>query len=215
MNLSPAIEHTLLRADATPEAIDRLCREAREHGFHGVCVNPIFVRQAALTLAGSSVRVVSVAGFPLGASVAENVAAEARSAIDQGAEEIDIVIPIGYALARDWREVTKHVAAVREATRGHALKVILETGYFSEAELARCAAAVLEAAPDFLKTSTGFGPRGASLRDVELLAALCPEGVRIKASGGIRDRAQAEAMINAGAVRIGTSHGVAIVTEEP
>jgi deoxyribose-phosphate aldolase len=212
MDLASAIEHTLLRAEATPEAIERLCREATAHHFQGVCVNPVFVRRAVSTLLGSSVRVVTVVGFPLGASAPEALAFEARTAIEHGAHEVDMVIPIGLALAGSWRDVTAHVSKVRAATTGSVLKVILETGHFDEAALHRCAEAVLEAAPDFLKTSTGFGPRGASIRDIEIFKTLCPPSVGIKASGGIRTRAAALAMLEAGATRIGTSNGVAIVT---
>lgn len=211
-NLARSIEHTLLKAEATPADIDRLCQEAVEHSLFGVCLNPIFVARARQALGDSAVQLVSVVGFPLGAGVAEIVAQEARCAIAQGADEIDMVIPLGAARCGDWQTVKQHVRVLREASTGRVLKVILETGHFSEAELERCAREVLEEGPDFLKTSTGFGPRGASVQDVQLLARLCPTGVGVKASGGIRTRELALQLLQAGATRLGTSSGVALVS---
>jgi len=212
-HLAPAIEHTLLRAAATPGEIAQLCREAKQHGFHGVCVNPLLVRLAAEELAGDSPCVVSVVAFPLGATVPAVAAAEARQAVQDGADEIDMVIPIGLALVGDDAAVTRSVAAVREVVPEKPLKVILETGHFPVERIRSLACAVLEGAPDFLKTSTGFGPRGASVDDVRLLVESAEGRARVKAAGGIRTAAAAQAMIAAGAARLGTSSGIAIVTE--
>jgi deoxyribose-phosphate aldolase len=208
--LARSIEHTLLKAEATAADIDRLCQEAVQHSLFGVCVNPIFVARARQALGDCRVQLVSVVGFPLGAGVAEIVAQEARHAIAQGADEIDMVIPLGAACSGDWQTVRRHVRVLREASAGRVLKVILETGHFSAAKLERCAREVLEEHPDFLKTSSGFGPRGASLQDVQLLTRLCPAGVGVKASGGIRTREFALQLLQAGATRLGTSSGVAI-----
>jgi deoxyribose-phosphate aldolase len=210
-SLARTIEHTLLRASATPTEVDQLCDEAIEHGFHGVCVNPAHVSRAAGRLAGSAVRVVTVAAFPLGASVAEVAAREAEQAVVDGANEIDLVAPLGLARAGDLSSVTRFVRGVRAAVPRATLKVILETGYFPGAELEEVARAVLEAQPDFLKTCTGFGPRGATLRDVERLARVARGRAEVKAAGGIQTADQARALLAAGASRIGTSRGVAIV----
>ena len=211
--LAPAIEHTLLRAAATPGEIAQLCREAKQHGFRGVCVNPLLVRLAAQELVGASPCVISVVAFPLGATVPAVAAAEARQAVEDGADEIDMVIPIGLALVGDDAAVTRSVAAVREAVPEKPLKVILETGHFPAERIRSLARAVLAGAPDFLKTSTGFGPRGASVDDVKLLVEIAEGRAQVKAAGGIRTAAVARAMLAAGATRLGTSSGIAIVTE--
>jgi deoxyribose-phosphate aldolase len=157
--------------------------------------------------------VITVVGFPLGASLPQAIAHEAQCVVDAGAVEVDMVTPVGAALAAQWERVAEHVQAVRDAIAGTALKVILETGYLDSDQIVAAARAALAAGPDFLKTSTGFGPRGASVADVEQLRALCPPGVGIKASGGIRTRQFALDLIAAGATRLGTSSGVAIVTQ--
>lgn len=212
LNLAGYIEHTVLKADATARDIERLCAEAIAHQFLGVCVNPLFVAQARRLLESSAVRLITVVGFPLGASLPRAMAEETRAVLEAGAVEVDMVIPVGAALVGDWARVTEHVQTVRDACQGAALKVILETGYLDEEQIAGAARAALSASPEFLKTSTGFGPRGASLADVEQLRALCPAGVGIKASGGIRTRQFALDLVAAGATRLGTSSGVAIVT---
>jgi deoxyribose-phosphate aldolase len=210
-NLARAIEHTLLSPAALREDVERLAVEAIEHGFHGVCVNTLHVALAARALAGSGVAVVAVAGFPLGGSVAGAVAHEAGLAATDGASEVDIVLPLTFALARDFRGVRDHVAQVRAALPGRTLKLILETGSLPDALWADVCEAALDAGVDFLKTSTGFGPRGATVADVLRLRELARGRARIKASGGIRTRAFALELLEAGAERLGTSSGLELV----
>ncbi len=209
--LAKYIDHTLLKPTATPAEIERLCQEADEHYFYAVCVNPVFVTTAKKALGASPVRVAAVIGFPLGANAPQIKAAEAALAVSQGADELDMVIPLGRALAGDWDAVAADVRAVREAAPDAVLKVILETGYLDEAQIRQAAEAALAGGADFLKTSTGFGPRGARIEDVRLLAEVAGGKARVKAAGGIRTREDAWKMIEAGASRLGTSSGVALV----
>jgi deoxyribose-phosphate aldolase len=211
-SLAGRIEHTLLRADATPDDVARLCGEARDHGLFGVCVSPVFVKSAR-RWAGDAVCVVTVAGFPLGASTSVVKANEAARAFDDGAREIDMVMAIGLARARSWDEVEADVRCVRQAVPGAVLKVILETGYFDAEGVRRAALSAVAAGADFVKTSTGFGPRGATVDDVRLLREAVGERARVKASGGIKTASQARALVEAGAARIGTSSGVAILSD--
>ena len=214
LELAKYIDHTLLKPTATPADIEKLCHEADEHYFYAVCVNPAFVPLAKKALGASPVRVAAVIGFPLGANASQVKAAEAALAVAQGADELDMVIPVGLALAGDWEAVASDVRAVREAAPGAVLKVILETGYLSEEQIRRAAEAALAGGADYLKTSTGFGPRGASLEDVRLLAEVAGDKAKVKAAGGIRNREDAWKMIEAGASRLGTSSGVALVSGE-
>ncbi|WP_457637404.1 deoxyribose-phosphate aldolase [Oceanithermus sp.] len=214
MELAKYIDHTLLKPTATPADIEKLCREADEHYFYAVCVNPAFVPLAKNFLGANPVRVAAVIGFPLGANASQIKAAEAALAVAQGADELDMVIPVGLALAGDWEAVAADVRAVREAAPGAVLKVILETGYLNEEQIRLAAEAALAAGADYLKTSTGFGPRGASLEDVRLLADVAAGRAKVKAAGGIRNREDAWKMIEAGASRLGTSSGVALVSGE-
>lgn len=207
------IEHTLLRAEAVPAEIERLCDEAAEHALLAVCVNPIYVKRAAARLQGTAVRVVTVVGFPLGASVVRSDTIAASEALADGAAEIDMVIPIGLALGGDLGAVSARVSALRDATRGAVLKVILECGHFDAAGLRAVAEAALSAGPDFLKTSTGFGPRGASTDDIRLLKEVCRGRAELKASGGVRNYEAARQLLAAGATRVGTSNGAAIMRE--
>ena len=209
--IAKTIEHTLLTAAATPGEIAQLCREAAEHGFHGVCVNPILVPLAAGELLGASPCVVSVVAFPLGATVPAVAAAAARQAVADGATEIDMVIPVGLALVGDDAAVTRSVTAVREAIPGQTLKVILETGHFPAERIVALGRLAVAAGADFLKTSTGFGPRGATVEDVRLLVEAAEGRAGVKAAGGIRSAEAARALLEAGASRLGTSAGVAIV----
>jgi deoxyribose-phosphate aldolase len=211
VNLAPYIDHTLLKATATPAQIVQLCQEAREHRFYAVCVNPVYVPLCRTELQGSGVKVATVCGFPLGAVTAPQKADEARSSVALGADEVDMVIHIGAALAGDWDVVQQDIAAVRAAIPGTVLKVIIETCDLNDEQKARACEVAVQAGADFVKTSTGFGTGGATLDDVALMARVIAGRARIKAAGGVRSAADAEAMIAAGAARLGTSGGVALV----
>ena len=210
------IDHTLLKPEATPADVDRLCDEAAAAGFYAVCVNPVYVAHAARRLGASPVVVCSVVGFPLGAHRPEVKALEARRAIEDGAGEIDMVIHVGALRAGRTDAVREDIAAVVEACRRGAArcKVILENALLDAALInAGCAAAV-EAGADFVKTSTGFGPGGARVEDVALMArAVRGTGLGVKAAGGIRTYAQVQEMVAAGATRVGTSAGLGILEE--
>lgn len=215
-DIASAIDHTLLRPDATAEEIRKLCSEAREHGFATVCVNPIWTRLVAQELRGTAVNVCSVVGFPLGATPPENKALEARRAIREGAEEIDMVINIGALKGGDDEAVLKDIRAVVEACRdGSAIcKVIIEAALLTDDEKRRACRLARRARAHFVKTSTGFGPGGATAHDVALMAGeVAGTGIEVKAAGGIRSFTDAKRMIEAGASRIGASAGVAIVQE--
>ena len=210
------IDHTLLKSDATSSQVARLCAEALENGFCAVCVNPIHVEQVHTLLKGSDVKTCSVIGFPLGAVPTAQKVSETTGALEAGAEEIDMVLRIGALKEGDDETVRADVAAVANACHagGAILKVILETGLLTREEKIRACQLCVEAAADFVKTSTGFGAGGATVEDIELIAAAVKEaGLGVKASGGIRSLADAQAMIDAGATRIGTSSGLAMVAE--
>lgn len=213
--LAQALDHTQLAPGATPADIERLCAEARAHGFASVCVNGVHVARCAAWLAGSSVAVGTVLGFPLGACEPRAKAHAARLALELGARELDMVLQLGLLRAGEHalvqRDIEGVVAAAREA--GALVKVILETGLLTPAELATGCRLAEAAGADFVKTSTGFGPRGASLEDVRLMSANVGPRVRIKASGGIRTLAFARELLAAGAARLGTSASVALVQE--
>ncbi|WP_161882762.1 deoxyribose-phosphate aldolase [Deinococcus alpinitundrae] len=212
MNLASFIDHTLLKATATPDDIRKLCAEARQYQFKAVCVNPQHIELCAQELAGSGVLIATVCGFPLGAVTSTQKAEEARLSLSAGADEVDMVISIGSALAGDWTYVQADIAAVREATAGKVLKVIIETCYLSDGQKERATEAAVQAGADFVKTSTGFGTGGATLDDVRLMARVIAGRAQIKAAGGVRTPADAEAMIAAGAARLGTSGGVGLVS---
>jgi|HubBroStandDraft_3_1064219.scaffolds.fasta_scaffold94490_2 deoxyribose-phosphate aldolase len=213
--LARAIDHTLLRPGSTAEEIGRLVEEAGEHGFASVCVPPVFVTAAARRLAGSAVHTGTVVGFPFGYVAPEIRIAESRRAIDDGAQELDTVLNLSWLRGGEDRRVLDDLAgwvgAARRQRADLVLKVILETGLLERGEKLRAAYLVAEAGADFVKTSTGFGPSGATVEDVLLLAAAVGGRLQIKASGGIRDTAAARALLAAGAIRLGTSSGVAIV----
>lgn len=210
--LAHCIDHTLLKPEAGPQDIDRLCAEAREHGFAAVCVNSLWVGRVAADLAGCDVIPCSVVGFPLGATQPAVVAIEAEAAIEAGAREIDMVLSIGQVRAGDWPAVESGIAAVLDACGGVPLKVILETCLLDNAQKRRACDICRELGVAFVKTSTGFSSGGATVEDVRLMREVVGPTIGIKASGGIRDRATAIAMLEAGATRLGCSAGVAIVT---
>lgn len=212
--LAPLIEHTLLHPVAGAREIEVLCSQARHYQFHGVCVQPVWVRLAAEYLAGSDVKVVSVVGFPHGANVPITKAQEAALAVAHGASEIDLVANLAWIASRFWEEVKAEVALVRAAAPKAVLKVILETGYFEPDKVSQAAEMAIAGGADFLKTSTGFGPRGATVDDVRLLSQAAAGRARIKAAGGIRNSQEALGMVRAGASRIGTSRGPALVGGE-
>ncbi|WP_400164091.1 deoxyribose-phosphate aldolase [Brevibacillus sp. TJ4] len=214
MNLNRYIDHTLLKPEATAAMIDKLCAEAKEHNFASVCVNPYWVKRCAELLAGTEVKVCTVIGFPLGATTTASKAAETKDAIANGAGEVDMVLNIGALKSGDLDSVKRDVAAVKQAAGDVLLKVILETGLLTDEEKETACKLCVEAGADYVKTSTGFGQGGATVQDIALMRKTVGDKLGVKASGGVRDRETALAMIEAGASRIGTSSGVAIVTGE-
>lgn len=211
-DLAPYIDHTLLRADASKDDLRKLCEEAKKYGFASVCVNSANVRFCKSLLQGTKVMVVAVVGFPLGAMSTEAKAFEAREAIRNGADEIDMVINIGALKSRDYQYVLEDIRKVVQAVAPHKVKVIIETGALTYEEKVIACTLAKTAGAAFVKTSTGFGPGGATAEDVALMRAVVGDGVEVKASGGIRTQEDAEKMIKAGATRIGASASVAIVT---
>lgn len=205
------IDHTLLKPEATPAAIDTLCDEAKTHNFASVCVNPVYVSRAAHRLVGSSVKVCTVIGFPLGATTSAVKVLEARDAVSNGAHEVDMVIAIGLLKGGELKAVYEDIKAVVDAVKGQALtKVIIETALLTDLEKAIASLLTVAAGADFVKTSTGFSTGGATVPDVELMRACVGPNVGVKASGGVRSREDALAVMRAGANRIGCSAGVAI-----
>ncbi|MBN2407521.1 MAG: deoxyribose-phosphate aldolase [Elusimicrobia bacterium] len=206
------IDHTNLKADATQEQIGKLCEEAKKYKFATVCVNPTHVKMASELLKGSGVGVTTVIGFPLGATTPTVKAIEARDAIANGADEIDMVLNVGALKGGNYRLVEDDIKAVREATRGKILKVILETALLSKEQIVKASEISKNAGADFVKTSTGFGPGGATAEDISLMRKTVGPAMGVKASGGIRTGEDADTMVKAGATRIGASASVAIVT---
>ena len=208
-----AIEHTLLRADATPDAIERLCAQAFEHRLGAVCVNPIEVARCRASLAAGGPKLVSVVGFPLGAVHAEHKARECERALADGADEIDMVMRVGAAKAGDWREVERDARAVVSAAGDRPVKLIIEIGLLTRDEALRACEVAVAAGIAYVKTCSGFAQGSAQVDDIELLASALRGRAALKASGGVRSLAQARALLAAGAARIGTSAGVEIARE--
>ncbi len=204
------IDHTLLKADATSAQMEKLCAEARQFGFAAVCVNPSWVPLCSRLLGGSGVRVCTVIGFPLGCTSTESKAAEAETAIEQGAEELDMVINLGWLLDGEDRHVMEDIEAVVQAAQGRAVKVIIEVCFLNREQTIRACQLSKKAGATFVKTSTGFGTGGATEEAVRLMRQTVGADMGVKASGGIRTRDDALRMVKAGANRIGTSTGVAI-----
>lgn len=213
--MAALIDHTLLKPDAIEAQIHRLCAEAQEHGFAAVCVNPTWVARCAELLAGSPVKVCTVIGFPLGATLTDVKAFEAAEAVRLGAHEVDMVINIGRLKGGQWAEVHADIAAVAKAAHVGAgvLKVIIETALLTDDEKVAACLLAQQAGADFVKTSTGFGGGGATAADVQLMRLIVGEQMGVKASGGVRTAADALALVAAGATRIGASAGVQIVHE--
>jgi deoxyribose-phosphate aldolase len=209
------IEHTLLKQDAKKEDFIRLFEEAKENKFLGVCINPAYVKMAKEYLQGSGVKVVTVVGFPLGANRSDVKAFEAAKAIEDGADEIDMVINVTLLKNKDYEAVENDIKTVKTACKNTPLKVILETDLLDKDEIKKACEICIEAKADFVKTSTGFVKNGvgAKVEDVELMyKTVSPFGLKVKASGGIRDKETALKMLHAGAERLGTSSGVKIVS---
>jgi deoxyribose-phosphate aldolase len=213
--IASLIDHTLLKPEATRDQIAQLCEEAKEYGFAAVCVNPTNVELAARLLKGSPVAVCIVVGFPLGATLSEVKAYEAQQAINHGAIEIDMVINIGALKSEDYELVERDIATVARTCHdnGAICKVIIEAALLTEEEKVTACQLAKKADADYVKTSTGFGPGGATVEDVALMRRVVGPSMGIKAAGGIRTLKTAMEMIEAGATRIGTSSGIKIVQE--
>lgn len=213
MKLNKYIDHTLLKADATIEQIKKLCAEAREYDFASVCVNSCHVSLAAKELAGTDVKVCCVVGFPLGACLTEAKAYEAKLSVENGANEVDMVINIGAAKDGDWALVERDIkAVVDECHPGAILKVIIETCLLTDEEKREACLAAKRAGADFVKTSTGFSTAGATPQDVALMRETVGPNMGVKAAGGVRSVEDAENMIAHGATRLGTSSGVKLMS---
>lgn len=217
--LARYIDHTLLKPDATAAMIDRLCDECRAFNFFAACVNPIWVERCVARLAGSTTVVATVAGFPLGASLPQTKAAEARAAVESGAAEVDMVVNLGALLAGDEETVTHDiaavVAAVKHANPGAIVKVILESAALNERQVLAGCRCVVAAGADFVKTSTGFHPAGGAALEAVVIMKRYAAPLRVKASGGIRELATSLAMIQGGADRLGLSASVEVMQMLP
>lgn len=215
-NINRHIEHTLLKQDAKKEDFIKLFKEAKEHNFLGVCINPNYVSLAKKELEGTDVKIVTVVGFPLGANKSEVKAFETQKAIEDGADEIDMVLNVTALKDKDYNFVLNDIKTVKNACGTRPLKVILETDLLEKTEIKKACELCIEAKADFVKTSTGFvkGGVGAKAEDVKLMFdTVSPYGLKVKASGGIRDKDAAIKMLEAGAERLGTSSGVKIVEQ--
>jgi len=214
--LAKLIDHTLLKPDATKDDIKRLCEEAKKYGFWSVCVNPTYVSLATDILGDSDVKVCSVVGFPLGANTPEVKALEAERAVNDGASEIDMVLNVGALKSRDYESVKEDIRKVVESAKARkntVVKVIIEAGLLTEDEKVLACRLVKESGADFVKTSTGFNASGATVHDVKLMRRVVGSDFGVKASGGIRTYRDAAKLVEAGANRIGTSSGIAIIEE--
>ena len=214
MEYNRLIDSTLLAPDARKEQIEALCREALEHNFASVCINPCFIRTAKAILKGSDVKVCTVIGFPLGAMTTTSKVFETADAIAKGADEVDMVINV--SALKDGKDdyVENEIRAIKEACKGNLLKVIIECCLLTDAEKERACLLAKRAGADFVKTSTGFSKWGAKAEDVALMRRTVGEEMGVKAAGGIRDRETMLAMVKAGATRIGTSRGKELVSGE-
>jgi deoxyribose-phosphate aldolase len=214
-NLAPYFDHTTLKPDTTVAQIGQLCSDAQDCGFASVCVPPFFVKKAVQLLKDSKVKVGTVIGFPMGYSTTAAKVEEIKRAIDEGAREVDVVVNICAVKSGEWNYVRHDIERMIAAThlKGKVIKVILETGLMEDKEIDKLGEICNELGPDYVKTSTGFNGSGASVEIVSRLRSLLDKKIKLKASGGIRDRATAEAMIAAGANRLGSSSSVLIVKD--
>lgn len=211
MKRSKYIDHTLLKPEATQDQIEKLCQEAKQYDFASVCVNPYWVPFCKEELKDSDVKVCTVIGFPLGATSSASKAFETAHAIEQGADEVDMVMNIGKLLAGHDQAVQKDIEAVVQAAQGKIVKVILETCLLNDAQIERACSLCVKAKADFVKTSTGFNSAGANTHVVEVMKQAVKGQAKVKAAGGVRNQADMDAMIAAGADRIGTSHGIELM----
>ncbi len=214
MELAKYIEHTLLKSTATVQQITKLVEEALEYGFLGVCVNPVYVKHAKNIAKGSDLKIVTVVNFPLGSNALDTTLVQTHQALSDGADEIDTVINLGALKEGNYKKVTDDIRATKNICENHNLKVILETDLLTNDEIKKACLACISAGADFVKTSTGFVKNGLGARTdfVRLMAQTVEKrGLGVKASGGITTRFQAKELIEAGATRLGTSSGVAIV----
>ncbi len=211
MNLAKYIDHTLLKPQACQKEVQTLCDEARKYGFFSVCVNPFWVPFCKEQLKGSDVKVCTVIGFPLGANTTEVKVLEAKDALKNGADELDMVVNLGAVKSADWATVLADIEAVRNAGENFTLKVIIETSVLTEEEKVKLCQLCTQAKADFVKTSTGFTGDGATAEDVKLMKENVSSDMQVKASGGVRTKEDFDKMVAAGATRIGASAGVKIV----
>ena len=214
-DLAAMMDHTLLKATATPDQIKKICKEAKEIGAASVCINPCNVKQVSAELAGTEVKVCTVIGFPLGANTSEVKAFETKDSIQNGAQEVDMVINIGALMAGDTDTVYQDIKAVVDAAEGTTVKVIIETCYLTDEQKKQVCEAALKAGAQFVKTSTGFGTGGANAHDVALMREVVGDKMQIKASGGIHTYDEAMAVLDASADRLGVSASPAILAGAP
>ncbi len=212
MDLNKYIDHTLLKPTATKNDIIQLCNEAKKHDFFSVCVNSSYVKLAKKELKKTDVKICSVIGFPLGAMSAKAKVYEAKQALKDGADEIDMVINVGFLKSKAFKKIEKEIRSIKKIMPKNNLKVILETCYLSKEEILNASELALNAKADFIKTSTGFGTGGATIEDVKLMNSVAKGKMKIKASGGIKDFKTAKEYIDLGVERLGTSSGIAIVS---
>lgn len=205
------IDHTILAATAVQADVQKLCAEAKDYGFHSVCINSCWVPLAKKEVGDSGVKVCSVVGFPLGAMSEKAKVYEATTAVQQGADEIDMVVNIGLLKGGSYDSVREEIAAVKKAIGSRVLKVIIETCYLDKAEKIKACELAVAAHADFVKTSTGFGTGGATFEDVQLMLDTVGANAKVKASGGVRDYETARKYVEMGVRRLGTSNGVQIV----
>lgn len=217
MNLSPYIDHTILKPTTLIADVEKVCAEAKEYGFAAVCVPPNFVELAKKSLEGTAVKVATVIGFPFGYSAVEAKVAEILMAIVDGVDELDVVVNISAIKNQDWMYLANEINSIFPIvrTKGKVLKIIIESGVLTDEEIVKCCQLYGTAGINYLKTSTGYAEKGASVHAVKLFRANLPPDIQIKASGGIRDYAFAKELVEAGATRLGCSASVAIVKGAP
>ncbi|WP_311694980.1 deoxyribose-phosphate aldolase [Sneathia sanguinegens] len=214
MEINKYIDHTVLKATTTPKDIEKLCNEAKEYKFYSVCVNGCYVSLCKKLLVNTEVKVAAVIGFPLGAMSTEAKVYEAKKCIEDGANEIDMVINVGMLKAKEYDYVKEEIRQIKEAIGTNVLKVIIETCYLTDDEKVKACELAVEAKADFVKTSTGFGTNGATFEDVALMKKTVGNRAKVKASGGVKTYETAVKYIELGAERLGTSSGIQIMNKK-